>query len=139
MTTHAHITSGTTPRRVRLRLMSGFRRRPAPLTTAELRARLEAIAAEAIDAAGQAIALLDELDARHADMEPDVEGEAEPDEATAQPATLAPDWVRPVPGRAPTISEQFAKYHRVTGQAVGGAAATVVHFPRRLRFLEVTA
>jgi hypothetical protein len=37
------------------------------------------------------IALLDAADAPYADLEPDAEGEAAPDEASAQPVTLAPD------------------------------------------------
>lgn len=108
-----------------------------PVSLPTLRARLEAVAAEAIETAATAIEFLDELDARHADREPDHDGEAEPDEAGAQPVTLAPDWVRPKSGRAPTISEQYAEYCRVTGQAP--SRGNVTDFPRRLRFVEVSA
>lgn len=55
---------------------------------AERRAALE-------DVITLAIAELDAMD-WDCDLEPDYEGEEEPDEATAQPMTLAPDWVRPV-------------------------------------------
>ncbi|MBB5695513.1 hypothetical protein [Muricoccus pecuniae] len=103
---------------------------------AELRARLEAVAAEAIDTAARAIEFLDELDARHADMEPDHDGEAEAEEVSAQAVTLAPDWVRPKSGCAPTISEKYAEYCRVTGQVL--SRGNVIDFPRRLRFVEVS-
>ena len=39
----------------------------------------------------RSLTALDAMD-RDVDMEPDADGEAEPDEVSAQPATLAPDW-----------------------------------------------
>jgi hypothetical protein len=75
-----------------------------PFLSALQRARIEA-------EVERLIALLDAADAPFADMEPDHEGEAEPDEASAQPATLAPDRV----------------------------SAQVIAFPRRLRVVQVTA
>lgn len=74
-----------------------------PVSIPTLRTRLELLIQEVIDA-------LDELDAAQADLEPDAEGEAEPEEASAQPPTLAPD--------------QYP--------------AKVIPFPRRLRHVEVT-
>lgn len=116
MAKHAHTTGastreafldGGTPRRVLLPSV-GWARRPALPTTGTtsprrplaadllalegeqgaitsdiLRARLENLAQQVID-------MLDALDAQYADLEPDHDGEAEPDEASAQPATLAP-------------------------------------------------
>ncbi|TPG49552.1 hypothetical protein EAH89_21320 [Roseomonas nepalensis] len=71
---------------------------------AAIRARLELLLEEVIEA-------LDALDAFRADMEPDQDGEAEPDEESAQPAALTPD-------RAPS---------------------KVLRFPRRPRAVQVTA
>lgn len=81
-----------------------LKRGRSPALPCTVRARLEQLIEEAIEA-------LDALDAGHADMEPDADGEAEPDEASAQHATLAPD-------RTP------AKVH---------------HFSQRLRTVQVPA
>jgi hypothetical protein len=75
------------------------------LSAAEVRTRLESIITDAID-------MLDALDAQHADMEPDVEGEAEPDEASIQPTILTPDWIRPVMLHRPSPAEMRAAYRR---------------------------
>ncbi|WP_426958329.1 hypothetical protein [Muricoccus radiodurans] len=84
MATRTH----TTPRGVarRSRALSGGahrprRRSPAPLTRAEMRARLELLVE-------RVLAMLDDLDG-DPDLEPDAEGEAEPDEASAQHLPLS--------------------------------------------------
>jgi hypothetical protein len=122
MAKHAHITP--TPRRVPLPTVGRVRRpRSADLLTfqgengisttdtlpvlsaAEVRTRLASIITDAID-------MLDALDARHADMEPDVEGEGEPDEASIQPTILTPDWISPVMLHRPSPAEMRAAYRR---------------------------
>ncbi|WP_424140336.1 hypothetical protein [Roseomonas chloroacetimidivorans] len=46
------------------------------------------------------------------DIEPDVEGEAEPEEASQQPVTLVPDWARPVQVVRPSHREMREAYRR---------------------------
>jgi hypothetical protein len=57
------------------------------------------------------IDMLDALDGDY-DLEPDVEGEAEPDEVSPQPATLVPDWARPVQVLRPSHREMRDAYRR---------------------------
>ncbi|WP_424135139.1 hypothetical protein [Roseomonas chloroacetimidivorans] len=70
-----------------------------------LRARLEVLVTNTID-------MLDALDGDY-DLEPDAEGEAEPDEASQQPVTLVPDWVRPVQVLRPSHREMRDAYRRI--------------------------
>jgi hypothetical protein len=58
------------------------------------------------------IALLDAVDAQHADMEPDHDGEPEPIEAAGQPVTLAPPPVRAVQQHRPTRRQMAVAYRR---------------------------
>jgi hypothetical protein len=109
MAEHALTTPTVAPRRVPLAEL-GEGRRPVVLplfarsgemgisSTDTLRAQLEALITDALD-------MLDDLDG-DTNLEPDADGEAEPEEASAQPLTLAPD------------------------------RANVVQMPRRLRHVE---
>ncbi|TPG41934.1 hypothetical protein EAH89_28215 [Roseomonas nepalensis] len=74
------------------------------ILTPALRARIEALAAFLVD-------LLDAADAPHADIEPDTDGELEPDEASTQPATLCPDRAR-VRTYRPSARQQCAACRR---------------------------
>ena len=91
-----------------LSFADGMRRRPAEpvavILTPALRARIEALATFLVD-------LLDAADAPQADMEPDTDGEAEADEAGAQPVTLSPDRFRTATYR-PSARQQRAAYRR---------------------------
>jgi hypothetical protein len=73
-----------------------------------LRTQLAALITDALD-------MLDRLDG-DTDLEPDAEGEAEPEEASAQPLTLAMDRFPPVVHR-PSIA-QMRRAYRETGAAV---------------------
>jgi hypothetical protein len=73
-----------------------------------LRAQLEALITDALD-------MLDRLDG-DTDLEPDADYEAEPDEASAQPITLAMDRFPPVVHR-PSVA-QMRQAYRETGAAV---------------------
>ncbi|MBP0445027.1 hypothetical protein J8J14_09565 [Roseomonas sp. SSH11] len=95
------------------------RRRPPAAITIDLqtRARISAEIRTLLDRADLLIAFLNAADAPLTDMEPDTEGEPEPDEASAQPVTLAPAWVRPVVVHRPTRAEMRAAY-RLAGEPV---------------------
>ncbi|WP_424140004.1 hypothetical protein [Roseomonas chloroacetimidivorans] len=83
------------------------RRPPELAPVAELRAlreMLEGLVTNTID-------FLDSLES-DTDLEPDVEGEAEPDEVSAQPVTLVPDWIRPVQVLRPSHREMRDAYRR---------------------------
>lgn len=86
----------------------GMRRRPtepvAVILTPALCSRIEVLAAFLVD-------LRDAADAPRADMEPDTQGEAEPDEASRQLATLCPDWA-PVRTYRPSARQQRAAFCR---------------------------
>ncbi|WP_458094752.1 hypothetical protein [Roseomonas sp. WA12] len=116
MTMHAHIMPDALPRRVLADLAQGPRRRQLPFAalvmTPELRAAIEREAHSLLDAATFLIDFLNAADRPTLDMEPDAEGEAEPDEASAQPVTLAPDWVRPVQVIRPTRRQMRQAYRR---------------------------
>lgn len=90
-------------RRPRSRVRVGLSRRRSSSVPAALRARLERLIEEAIEA-------LNALDAQHADLEPDHDGEAEPGEVSAQPVTLAPD--RRLVVHRPSARQQRAAYRR---------------------------
>jgi len=91
----------------------GRRRRPNTMAsvviTPDLRACLHGQINAFLDAANFLLRMLDTADAQHADMEPDSDGEAEPDEASAQPATLSPDRARAVTHR-PSARQMRAAY-----------------------------
>jgi hypothetical protein len=59
------------------------------------RARVEALVQRLIDR-------LDDMDAATADMEPEDEDDGL-EEASGQPLTLCPDWMRPKRGAAPEV------------------------------------
>jgi hypothetical protein len=125
MAEHALITSTTPPRRVPIAELGEGRRPVVPPLSARcgekgisstdtLRAQLEALITDALD-------MLDDLDG-DTNMEPDAEGEAEPDEASAQPFTLAMDRFPPVVHR-PSAAQMRRAYRKI------GAAV-----PANLRF-----
>jgi hypothetical protein len=89
-------------------LLQDGRRPPiVPLSVPpEIRARITGEIRSLLDRAEALIDFLNAADAPLLDLEPDADGEAEPDEASAQPLTLAPD------------------------------RANVVQMPRRLRHVE---
>ena len=94
---------------------TGRRRRPesmaAMVLTPAVRSRMEAQISAFLDGANFLLDMLDAADAQHADKEPDVDGEAEPDEASAQPVTLSPDRARAVTHR-PSARQMCAAYRR---------------------------
>ena len=93
----------------------GRRRRPesmaAMVLTPVVRARMEAQISAFLDSANFLLDMLDAADAQHADMEPDCDGEADVDEASAQPVTLSPDRSRAVTYR-PSARQMRAAYRR---------------------------
>jgi hypothetical protein len=95
------------------------RRRPPviPLSVQpEIRTRITAEVRALLDRAEALIDFLNAADAPLLDMEPDADGEAEPDEASAQPFTLAMDRFPPVVHR-PSAADMRRAY-RETGAAV---------------------
>jgi hypothetical protein len=95
------------------------RRRPAvtPLSVPpEIRTRISAEIRSLLDRADALIDFLNAADAPLLDLEPDADGEAEPDEASAQPFTLAMDRFPPVVHR-PSVAQMHCAY-RKTGAAV---------------------
>jgi hypothetical protein len=121
MTTHALITPTAPPRRslCALRVAPDARRRPpaTPLSVPpETRSRISAEIRSLLDRAETLIDFLNAADAPLLDMEPDAEGEAEPDEASAQPFTLAMDRFPPVVHR-PSAREMRQAYRR-TGSPI---------------------
>jgi hypothetical protein len=99
------------------------RRTITPLSVPpEIRARISAEIRSLLDRAEALIDFLNAADAPLLDMEPDTDGEAEPDEASAQPITLAMDRFPPVVHR-PSAAQMRAAYRRI------GAA-----IPANLRF-----
>ncbi|MBP0493996.1 hypothetical protein [Roseomonas indoligenes] len=66
----------------------------------------------AMDGAAYLIGFLDAADRPVMDLEPDCDGEDEPEEASAQPVTLAPDRVCDTVHR-PTRRQMVAAYRRV--------------------------
>ncbi|WP_043838364.1 hypothetical protein [Muricoccus aerilatus] len=90
-----------------------------PELRAEIRNRAENLMDEAraaLDGATYLINLLDAADRPVIDLEPNADGEAEPDEASAQPVTLSPDRV-PVLTYRPSVRQQRAAY-RCNGDPV---------------------
>ncbi|MBP0446698.1 hypothetical protein J8J14_18130 [Roseomonas sp. SSH11] len=90
------------------------RRRPPVAITIDspTRARISDEIRTLLDRAEALIDFLNAADAPLLDLEPDADGEAEPDEASAQPVTLAPTWAPPVTIHRPTRAEMRAAYRR---------------------------
>jgi hypothetical protein len=82
----------------------------------EIRTRISAEIRSLLDRADALIDFLNAADAPLLDLEPDTDGEAEPDEASAQPITLAMDRFPPVVHR-PSVA-QMRRAYRETGAAV---------------------
>jgi hypothetical protein len=98
-------------------LQDGRRPSIVPLSVPpEIRTRITAEIRSLLDRAEALIDFLNAADAPLLDMEPDVDGEAEPDEASAQPITLAMDRSPPVVHR-PSVA-QMRRAYRKTGAAV---------------------
>jgi hypothetical protein len=77
----------------------------------EVRTRIAAEIRSLLDRAEALIDFLNTADAPLLDLEPDTDGEAEPDEASAQPFTLAMDRFPPVVHR-PSATEMRQAYRR---------------------------
>jgi hypothetical protein len=95
------------------------RRRPSvtPLSLPpEIRAGITKEIRSLLDRAETLIDFLNAADAPLLDMEPDADGEAEPEEASARPLTLAMDRFPPVVHR-PSVA-QMRRAYRETGAAV---------------------
>jgi hypothetical protein len=82
----------------------------------EIRTRITAEIRSLLDRAEALIDFLNAADAPLLDLEPDADGEAEPDEASAQPITLAMDRFPPVVHRP--SAAQMRRAYRETGAAV---------------------
>jgi hypothetical protein len=82
----------------------------------QIRAGIEAEIRVLLDRANNLIDFLNAADAPLLDLEPDHDGEASPDEASAQPFTLAMDRFPPVVHR-PSAAQMRCAY-RETGTAV---------------------
>jgi hypothetical protein len=82
----------------------------------EVHARISAEIRSLLDRAETLIDFLNAADAPLLDMEPGADGEAEPDEASAQPLALAMDRFAPVVHR-PSVA-QMRRAYRETGAAV---------------------
>jgi hypothetical protein len=78
----------------------------------EIRARISAEIRSLLDRAEMLIDFLNAADAPLLDLEPDCDGEAEPDEASAQPLTLAMDRFPPVVHR-PSVAQMRRAYRKV--------------------------
>jgi hypothetical protein len=121
MTTHALITPTVPPRRslCAFGVATDTRRTPPaiPLSVPpEIRTRISAEIRSLLDRADALIDFLNAADAPLLDLEPDTDGEAEPDEASAQPLALAMDRFPPVVHR-PSVA-QMRRAYRETGAAV---------------------
>jgi hypothetical protein len=96
-------------------------RRPPiiPLSVStEIRARISAEIRSLLDRAEALIDFLNAADAPLLELEPDADGEAEPDEASAQPFTLAMDRFPPVVHR-PSAAEMRRAYRKIGAPVPG--------------------
>jgi hypothetical protein len=121
MAEHALITPTVPPRRSLCAsgVAMDARRRPpiTPLSVPpEIRARIAEEVRSLLDRAEALIDFLAAADAPLLDLEPDYDGEAEPDETSAQPLTLVMDRFPPVVHR-PSVA-QMRRAYRETGAAV---------------------
>jgi hypothetical protein len=117
MAEHALITPTTPPRRSLC--ASGVatdarrRRTITPLSVPpEIRAKITEEIRSLLDRAEALIDFLNAADAPLLDMEPDVDGEADPDEASAQAFTLAMDRFPPIVHR-PSVAEMRRAYRKI--------------------------